>query len=207
MFKDIIWDFDGTLFDTYPGTVCAFKLALEEEGVVESEENILEYLKKSASEAIEYFMYTYNLSKGFVNKMKRYDKELGLKMSRPFPHAEEICRWIFNSGRRNYILTHRGYTTQKLLKQYNMEEYFTEIVTKHNGFKRKPDPEGYEYLIHKYGMFKETTLIVGDRELEILAAKAVGVKVCFYNTNKVQYSEKPHYEITSLDEVKEICES
>lgn len=205
MFKDFIWDFDGTLFDTYPGMVHAFKLALVDEGINENEENILNYMKKSAQEAINHYQEFYGLGEDFVGRMKKYDKEIGLQKVRPFPYAEEICKWIVDCGARNHILTHRGYTTHSLLKKFNMEELFIEIVTKNSGFKRKPDPEGYAYLIDKYKMDKDKVLIVGDRELEILAAKAVGVKVCLYDTNKVEYFEKPDYIISSLEELKGVC--
>jgi HAD superfamily hydrolase (TIGR01549 family) len=203
MFREIIWDFDGTLFDTYPGIVYAFKLALKEEGIEESEEVILELLKKSAKEAVRYYIDTYRLNDNLMDVIEKH-KEEGIKMARPFPHAEEVCRWVVESGRKNYILTHRGYTTHRLLQQYNMEDLFTEIITRHNQFKRKPHPEGYSYLIDKYSMKKDEVLIVGDREVEILAAKAVGVKMCLYDTNTINYSEKPQYIVSSLREVKEI---
>ncbi|WP_163192457.1 HAD-IA family hydrolase [Clostridium thermarum] len=204
MFKEIIWDFDGTLFDTYPGIVYTYKHALDELGIEEDEEAILELLKRSAKEAIEYYRDTYKLDDRFIHLIKKH-KETEIDMAKPFPYAEEVCRWIVESGRRNYILTHRGNTTQSLLKRYNsMERLFTEIITKQSGFKRKPDPEGYAYLIYKYKMKKEEVLIVGDRELEILAAKALGVKVCLYDTNKIKYMEKPDYVANSLQELKEI---
>ncbi|WP_139904911.1 HAD-IA family hydrolase [Clostridium thermarum] len=203
MFKEIIWDFDGTLFDTYPGIVYTYKHALDELGIEEDEEAILELLKRSAKEAIEYYRDTYKLDDSFIHLIKKH-KETEIDMAKPFPYAEEVCRRIAESGRRNYILTHRGYTTQELLQQYNMEDLFTEIITGHSGFKRKPDPEGYAYLVDKYNMKKEEVLIVGDRELEILAAKALGVKVCLYDTNKIKYIEKPDYVVTSLQEVKDI---
>lgn len=203
MLKEIIWDFDGTLFDTYPGIVYTYKYALKALGIEESEESILELLKRSAKEAIEYYMDVYKLDETFIHLIKK-QKDTEIEMAKPFPYSEEVCRWIVESGRRNYILTHRGYTTQSLLQRYNMEELFTEIITGHSGFKRKPDPEGYAYLISKYNMKKEEVIIVGDRELEILAAKALGVKVCLYDTNKISYIEKPDYVVDSLQEVKKI---
>jgi phosphoglycolate phosphatase-like HAD superfamily hydrolase len=45
LIKDIIWDFDGTLFDTYPGTVNAFIMALKDNGIEETSENVLNKLK------------------------------------------------------------------------------------------------------------------------------------------------------------------
>lgn len=53
-----------------------------------------------------------------------------------------------------------------------MLQYFTEVITKQYGFKRKPDSEGFMYLIEKYKIDKTTTLVIGDRECKILGGKA-----------------------------------
>lgn len=204
MFTDIIWDFDGTLFDTYPGMVHAFKLSLLEEGIQESESSILEYMKISMMEVYNHFHAKYNLRDDFMEKMRAREENSSMDMARPFPYAEEVCKRIAEGGRKNFILTHRGYSTHKILEKYKMESYFTEVLTKHSGFKRKPDPEGYLYLVEKYGMKKDSTIIVGDRELEILAARAAGVKVCLYNTNGIAYDSKPDFIINSLEEIEKV---
>jgi phosphoglycolate phosphatase-like HAD superfamily hydrolase len=36
LISDIIWDFDGTLFDTYPETVNAYIKALKDNGIDET---------------------------------------------------------------------------------------------------------------------------------------------------------------------------
>ncbi|WP_202621575.1 HAD family hydrolase [Anaerocolumna sedimenticola] len=41
MYKHIIWDFDGTLFDTYPVTGIAFQMTLKENGILESLDEII----------------------------------------------------------------------------------------------------------------------------------------------------------------------
>lgn len=204
VFTDIIWDFDGTLFDTYPSMTSAFKRALLDYGIEESEENILQYMKISQSEARNYYMNRYRLEDKFVEKFNQYEKSIPPEFAKPFPYAKEICEEIKKCGKKNFILTHRGNSTLKYLKAYGMEDCFEEIITKHNGFKRKPDPEGYLYLIKKYNIDKKNALIVGDRDFEILAGKAAGIKVCLYNTNNIDYAEEPDYFIKSLKELRNI---
>ena len=55
MYKHIIWDFDGTLFDTYPVMGSIFKRMLEEEGIEESLDGILKYMKLSMSYALHHY--------------------------------------------------------------------------------------------------------------------------------------------------------
>jgi HAD superfamily hydrolase (TIGR01509 family) len=49
LFRNIIWDVDGTLFDTYPAIVGAFKAALHELGKEADQAWIVELAKQSLS--------------------------------------------------------------------------------------------------------------------------------------------------------------
>lgn len=204
MISDIIWDFDGTLFDTYPGMIDSFKKALKDKGIDEKDENILRYMKVSVSCAIKHFKELYVLEDDFAERYSFYEKNMDPDVVGPFPYAAEICKMVVEGGGRNYILTHRGNSTQKFLKHYGMLQYFTEIITKHAGFKRKPDPEGFLYIIDRYNINKNKALVVGDRECEILGAKAAGIRVCLYDTNKIDSTETPDFTIGSLRELESI---
>ena len=46
----------------------------------------------------------------------------------------------------NFIYTHKGITTLEVLKNNGLIDYFDEIITSDNGFKRKPSPEALRYL-------------------------------------------------------------
>lgn len=204
MIRDIIWDFDGTLFNTYPATVNAFKKALKESGIDETNENILKYMKVSEDCAFTYFKEFYGVDDVFRDKFNTYKKNIELGMIKPFPFVVQFCEKFVALGGRNYIITHRGDSTQKILERHGMLENFTEVVTKQSGFKRKPHPEAFLYLIEKYKINNNSALVIGDRELEILGGKAAGIKVCLYNTNNIEITETPNYYIDSLEELDDI---
>lgn len=204
LISDIIWDFDGTLFDTYPGTVYSFKRALKDNGIDETDENILNYIKVSVSCAIRHFKDLYGLGDDFIDKFNFYKNNIDPEIVKPFPYAKEVCRKFLACGGRNYILTHRGNSTLKFLEYHGMLHCFTEIITKPYGFKRKPDPEGFLYLIEKYKINKSTALVIGDRECEILGAKTSGIRVCLYNTNNIEFTEAPDFYIDSLEMLDDI---
>ena len=204
MIKDIIWDFDGTLFDTYPETVNSFRKALEDHGICENNESTLNYLKVSEGCAVTHFKKLYRLEDGFIDKYNAYKKDIGPEMVKPFPFAADICRQFVELGGRNYILTHRGDSTIRFLQHYEMLDYFTEVITRKYGFKRKPDPEGFVYLMEKYKIDRSTALVVGDREYEILGGKAVGIKTCLYNTNNISFTHTPDFCIGSLKDLVNI---
>lgn len=201
LFTNIIWDFDGTLFDTYPGMIYAFKRALGDNGVEVSEDEILKYMKVSVTNAINHFKEICLLSNEFVEKFSYYEKNLEADKVMPFPFAKEICLELKKNGGRNFILTHRGNSTLKFLKYHGMIDCFEEIGTKHNCFKRKPDPEGFSYFIEKYNLSNDTVLAIGDRECDIVGAKKANIKTCLYNTNSIESNEKADFTIKSLSEL------
>lgn len=198
LIKDIIWDFDGTLFDTYPGTVEAFNKSLKEEDIEETNEAVLNCFKVSERYAISHFKELYGLTDKLVEKYKDYKRNIELDKIKPFPYAVEVCRQISELGSRNYIYTHRGDSTLQFLQHYGMMSYFTEVITKKYGFKRKPDPEGFNYLIEKYQLNRIEAMVIGDRECEIVGGKSVGIKTCLYNTNNISLSVVPDYSVDSL---------
>lgn len=204
MIRDIIWDFDGTLFDTYPGIVNSFRKALEDVGINEASDNILNYFKISESQAVKHFKELSGLDDTFIDRYTLYKKDMKPEIVRPFPFAAEICREFAASGGKNYIITHRGASTFEYLKHYGMMGFFTEVITKQNGYKRKPDPEAFGYLIEKYNISKDAAMVVGDRECEILAGKAVGIKTCLYNTNNISLTVEPDICIDSLKSLLDI---
>lgn len=205
MIENLIWDFDGTLFDTYPAMVYAFKKAMKDRGFEENEEHILEYMKISFSTAVKHFTELYHLDNEFIEDYKVYEKNSDLDKIVPFNYAKDICQEFMNRKGKNFILTHREEETAlRILEFHDMREFFTEVVTIDKGFKRKPDAEGFLYLIDKYNMNKENTLVVGDRDIEIIGAKNSGVKSCLYNTNNTDFSINPDYLITSLVELEKI---
>jgi len=54
MYYHIIWDFDGTLFDTYPLMTITFAKTLETEGYSENPAQIMELMKVSELHLLEY---------------------------------------------------------------------------------------------------------------------------------------------------------
>ncbi len=204
MIKNIIWDFDGTLFNTYPAIITAFKRVLGEFGIDVEDEEILAYLKISVTHAIKHFMSLYSLKNDFIERISFYEKNTDLSMVQPFPYAKEKCFDFKQNGGRNFILTHRGNSTLLLLKHYEMLDYFEEIVTKHHHFKPKPDPEGFNYLINKYNLPNDSILSIGDRECDILGAKQAKIITCLYDTNRIELTDNPDFTIKSLSELDNV---
>ena len=177
--KHFIWDFDGTLFDTYPMISSSFQSALRDCGVEADRDEIYRLMMKSIPETFEYYSKKYKLGEDLSAHYKRYMQNESSETSFPFPYVTNICELISKSGKFNYLFTHRGNSANQFLQDNNMQFFFVETVTAENGFKRKPDPEAIYYLLNRYNMKKEETLMVGDRKVDIQSGENAGISTCY----------------------------
>ena len=201
MIKHIIWDFDGTLFDSYPGMVNAFLRALKKYEIEAEYDEVLKLFLNSEKTAVQYYQNQFLLGEEWTEVYQDEKSHIDLSNMLPFPYAKEVCQRIKEAGRYNYILTHRGSTTYDILRKNGMVELFTEIVTKDNQFARKPDPEAIYYLLDKYQIHPKEAMIVGDREIEILLGQKAKVKTCFYESGNREPELQADYRVKSLEEV------
>lgn len=201
MIKHIIWDFDGTLFDSYPGMVNAFLRALKKYEIEAEYDEVLKLFLNSEKTAVQYYQNQFLLGEELTEVYQDEKSHIDLSNMLPFPYAKEVCQRIKEAGRYNYILTHRGSTTYDILRKNGMVELFTEIVTKDNQFARKPDPEAIYYLLDKYQIHPKEAMIVGDREIEILLGQKAKVKTCFYESGNREPELQVDYRVKSLEEV------
>jgi phosphoglycolate phosphatase len=105
-----------------------------------------------------------------------FEKRIHPSQTPPFSGVEEILRF----ANVNVIMTHKAREEViHILKYYEWEHYFKDIVAGDDGFPRKPDPASYIYLHAKH----KIDIAIGDRELDILPAKSIGIKTCLFQNN------------------------
>lgn len=200
MYKHIIWDFDGTLFDTYPVMAGIFRDLLGEIGIEEPLSEIVKQMKISKSSAFKYYKEKYHIDNDFLEKYQKLRKEIELKLSRPFEEIVDVCEYIYSSNRENYLYTHRGESSIELLKIYGMYDYFTDFITSQQGFERKPSPEAINYLIKKYNMIPSEVIMIGDRDLDLLSAKNAGISACLF-TDTAKKNTNADYIINNFSQL------
>ena len=202
LLKYFIWDFDGTLVDTYPSMTLAFQRALKNEGINASKEEVLSLLKQSSKHALAY----YNLEISFKKKWKAIEERVDKAMSQPFQGVIEVLKLIKKNGGKNYIVTHRDKTTYDYLEFHQMLNYFTDIITIEEANQRKPDTDLFDQLIVKNQIDPNQTLSIGDRVLDIIPSKALGLKTCLYNPKSFSHTIEVDYEIENYKTLKNILE-
>ena len=205
--KTLIWDLDGTLLDSYGIIVSSLRQIYLEKGIdIDPKEIYYDVINESVSFFINKTEANYGVP--FDELKDRYSIISGKEKLNitAMEHAKEILEALHNKGVANYVFTHRGVTTETVLQNLGLYDYFDEIVTSLNKFKRKPDPEGLNYLINKYHLNKEDTYYVGDRPMDIISADNAHIKSIMYipKGGVAKPTGKETYIVHDLLEIKDL---
>lgn len=202
---NIIWDFDGTLYDTDTGIVSAFAEVLQSNyGVMETASRIEALVKIDTKHCARVISDEYSLDYATLLAQARstYD-EIGLELQGPFQGAQSCCERVVALGGKNVIVTHRDKAScMRFLSRYGFDAYFAQVVTKDDGFPLKPSPESFRHVIDTNGMERNATCGVGDRDIDVDAANASGV-LSFYFCPKGTINENASRCISRLAELEE----
>ena len=185
MIRHLIWDVDGTLFDTYPAIAKALQAGLNDLGVTASLDWILSLAQVTLDHCLSTLATTYALSTDELEE--RFDQHYRAVTPQdqpPFPGVHEVCTTIQAQGGLNLIVTHRGRAgLDRLLATHQLTHYFADITSNDDAYPRKPDPAAFVALIEKHRLPRDATLGVGDRDIDVLAAQAAGIRAAFFGTN------------------------
>lgn len=203
MYKHIIWDFDGTLFDTYEVMGRALQLSFRKIGIDEPLEQIIGLMKISISKALQYYEEKYIIDESFKKDYETLRRGMELKECQPYPGVLELLNHIKETGRNNYLFTHRGISSIDFLQKHQIYDYFTDCITSVHSFERKPSPAAILHLAEKYQMKPQEAIMIGDRDLDILSAKNAGIQACFFDETGLE-CEAADYNIKSINQLCEI---
>ncbi|MBR5280049.1 MAG: HAD hydrolase-like protein [Clostridia bacterium] len=188
--KHFIWDFDGTLMDTYPNVIRYLRLGMQECGHDAPDVEIMEKMMTTIGYAIRYYSEKFDIP-DLKERYRKYSVQEATDPIRVFPCVPEVLRQIRKMGGYNYIFTNRGDTIYPILERAGIENEFTEIVTADSPqFAMKPAPDVILYLMEKYGGNNENTVMIGDRVCDLESAYRAGCKTCHLLTPSVpQYPD------------------
>ena len=202
-YKHLIYDFDGTLSDTYP---CFTKTVLElikKYGISDTYENVYSNLKVN----VGYALKQYDLGKDAAEARRDFHvihNELAPKIQKPYPEAEEILRYAMAQGHKNYLYTHSGKIVKILLEQWGIADCFEDIIDSTMKFPTKPAPDALNYLCEKHGLDKKDCLMIGDRDIDTDCGRNAGMKGCLFDPDHYYDKADVDYRIENLLELKNI---
>lgn len=215
----IAFDLDGTLVDSVPDLAAsanAMRVAL---GLPELPREVVQSYVGDGMGVLVHRSLTHHhqgvaddalWQQGFRAFAKHYGANIA-NATRPYPETEAGLGLLKSLGLPLAVVTNKSeMLAVKLLKELNLDHYFSMVVGGDTLPQRKPAPEPLLYVAEILGVMPGNMLMVGDSHNDILAAKAAGcpaVGVTFGYGDMVELSQdsatKPDWLIGKLPEIYE----
>ncbi len=180
MYNTFIWDFDGTIFDSYPHITASMVKMAKIHGIKGTAKEMRDALEIDYKTAYEVF----NLTQEQIIEFRGYERDYELQPKVvPFERTEEVLKAVVESGKKNYIYTHRAKeSTFYYLEKFEFMKYFSGFITADDKFPLKPNPDALLHLSEKYNLDVKKSLMIGDREIDVLAGVNAGMTGCLITT-------------------------
>jgi phosphoglycolate phosphatase-like HAD superfamily hydrolase len=206
MIRHLIWDLDGTLFDTYPAFTSAFLTALADYGQYPEPEMVLELARVGLLHCSATLAEVYQLSTSALEQaFSHYYSEIPFAQQPLMPGGQALCANIIALGGKNVIVTHRQRrSTTGLLETHALGTLIEDSITDDDGFPKKPDPTSTQVIMVRNGIAAQEGLAIGDRAFDIAAAQAAGLRNCLLGD--VDDQVQPDYRVDHLYQLLEIIQ-
>ena len=200
--KHFIWDFDGTLFDTYPIIIQQMQTALGSFGHTIDPLELMEQLLDTVGAALEYCAAKFSIDLTQLSDAYTVLHEASalLPMASPMESVEAVLSAVRARGGKNLIFTHRDLgSTTAYLEKYGLTHYFSDIVgADAPGFAWKPAPDAIQYLLRTHDLNPEEVAMVGDREIDLASARAAGIYSVHYLCKNVPQELQCHWRFSDF---------
>ena len=209
--KDIrhfIWDFDGTLFDTYPVIIRSMTSALAEYGRDCDPRDCMELMLDSIGVALDRYSELCGVSREELTATYERYNQASLKEleARPMEGAREVLEAILKKGGKSYIFSHRRTGEIRLfLDKYGLTDLFEDMLgPDFEGFAWKPAPDGILRLMARHGMTADDTLMIGDRDCDLGSARNAGIRTAHLICPAVPQTLDCHWKLKDLRQMLEM---
>jgi phosphoglycolate phosphatase-like HAD superfamily hydrolase len=182
-FSTLLWDMDGTLFDTYPAIRQAIIDIFATHGVTLDPIEVARLLASTFDDCVTILSARHHLDADVIRtQYHAHPGPFNPGEQPPFPGVVDLCQRVIAAGGANLIFTHRGRKSlDDFLALYAMNALFADTLTADEGFPRKPDPTAFLAILARNGIAAKDTLAIGDRDLDIQAGNAAGMQTCFFS--------------------------
>lgn len=194
--KLVIFDFDGTLFDSYRALVPVYQEAFHVIGEECTKEQVADYIHVSLQKVIEERKIMPPHLEHFVRTIiAALDYPKNIELTDIFPETKETLDKLKEQGYTLAIMTGNSVLhISKVLKMFDVEKDFAILVGNDIVEKPKPYPDGLLFTLEKLNCPKEQAVYVGDSINDMLAAENAGIKGILIDRK----NEYPSYHKTKI---------
>ena len=179
MYETILFDLDGTLTDSGIGIINSVIYALEKFDIhVKDREELYSFIGPPLAESFEkYCGFDHQKAEEAVEAYREYFSAKGIYENCPYDGIKELLAELKASGKMLIVATSKPEKFAiEILKHFELYDFFDVVVGSNLDGTRSKKREVILYALNKAGIQKkESVIMVGDREHDILGAKEAGI--------------------------------
>jgi HAD superfamily hydrolase (TIGR01509 family) len=180
-FRNIVFDFDGTLIDSRNDIAGAQLWALNQIGVTHYRpEDLFPYIGKSLQLTFAHLLppAMHHRIDEAVGLYREYYVPRSLLTTKPFPGVLETLDTLRARNVRMAVAsTKKESNLVRVAGHFNIMSYFVQLQGS-DDLPYKPDPFIINKIIAEQQWNPSETLMVGDTDSDVLAGKAAGISTC-----------------------------
>jgi phosphoglycolate phosphatase len=214
-YKVIVFDYDGTLFDTRPAIFHCIQRAFAKcRRPIPALEAVAGTVRTGLPLQETFFVLDKNLraERTALNEIIKTYRQIYLDestpLSKPFAGVRDTLRDIHAIGAKCVVVSNKGIAAiRQSLDQNRLSSFVDVVFGDEPGLPKKPDPAILlDHILPRYAQLqREQTLVVGDTEIDILLARRTGIPCCWasygYGETERCRALEPEHEISSIEEL------
>ena len=177
MFQTILFDFDGTVFDTVEGITKSIRYALQKHG---TDAELSELRCFAGPPLIDKFIELYGVTQEEAEQLvvdfrERYGP-VGVYESAPFPGIRELTEKLHAAGKQVGIATSKPQSmAELLLERDGLRGCFDAVAGSDPGLNNNAKWEVVLRAMQACSAVPETTVLIGDTKYDAAGAKQAGI--------------------------------
>ena len=180
MYQLLLFDFDGTLFDTGPGVMNCVRYALEKLGVTEDDPaHLRKFVGPPLDEMFgELYGFPPEKARRAVELYRERYQPVGIWECEPYPGLAELLDKLRCAGYQLAVATSKPVpSATRILERYDMVRRFDFVCGSEFDGTRSKKHEVVQAVLEHFGLTEtpERALMIGDRKYDILGAGKCGV--------------------------------
>ena len=173
----VLFDFDGTVFDSAEGITKSVQYALGKMGI---EAELKDLMCFAGPPLDEMFALRYGMSEDEAQTAVRFYRErytpIGWEECTPFAGMHELMHRLRGKGAKIAVATSKPrHFAQRILEKYDMQRDFDLVCGSELDGTRGQKWEVIEYALSQFGIAPSEAIMVGDRKYDVIGAKKCGV--------------------------------
>lgn len=178
MFKNVFFDLDGTLTDSAEGIINSVEYSLNRLGITDYERSDLyRFIGPPLHDSFkEFFGLSEEKCTEGIRLYREYFSVKGIYENKLYDGVRELLEKTKASGRIVVLATSKPQEfAEEILRHFDIAKYFDHIAAAEMNGKRNRKEDVINYALEISGAEREETVMVGDRNFDILGAKSAGI--------------------------------